>query len=238
MNLTGRVLRTFGPLSDTAHDPANIPPHAHAPASFCLVTHGQLREGREVFVRHDVIFRMPGQEHDNAFDRRARCFNVLVEPADLARASGPANVRAALPILRTLRRELRGEPSPLVVEGLVLQLIGEVFRSQHGRERSVVNEAARIIDARFTEPLTVRGLADEIGVHPVHLAREFRTARGTSVGQAIRDLRLRYAMDLLRRSRHSIADVAVRSGFADQSHFTKVFRSATGTTPYRWRQRA
>ena len=236
MNLTGRVLRTFGPLSDTAHAPSIVPRHAHAPASFCLVTHGQVREGEVTYARHDVIFRVPGQEHENAFDRPARCFNVLVEPAHLDRASGPANVRPALPLLSALRRELRADPSPLVVEGLVLQLVGEVFRSGH-RKPSVAREALRIIGARFTEALTVRGIADEIGVHPAHMAREFRALRGTTIGEAIRAQRLQYAMELLSDARHSIADVALRTGFADQSHFTRVFRRIVGTTPHRWRLR-
>ena len=189
-----------------------------------------------MFARNDVIFRAPGQEHENGFDRPARCFNVLVEPAHLTRTTGPASPRSALPILRALRRELRGEPSSLVVEGLVLQLVGEVFRSPR-RERTVAHEAMRIIAARFTEALTVRGIADDIGVHPVHMAREFRELRGTTIGEAVREMRLRYAMDLLRDARNSIAEIALRTGFADQSHFTKVFRSVTGTTPHRWRQR-
>lgn len=235
MDLTGRIIRIFGPLSETEHEVAAIPPHAHERASFCLVTRGRFRERGTTFERGDVIFRRPNEEHSNVFDSGgARCFNVLVEPALLDRAGGDASLHAAGPILRRLRREMHSQPCDMVVEGLVLQLIGEIFRSDRG-SRSVVADAIRIIESRFTSPLTVRAIAGEIGTHPVHLARTFSRERGASIGQTIRAMRIRYAMDLLRDNGRSIAEIAVTCGFADQSHFTKVFAAVTGTTPRRWR---
>jgi AraC family transcriptional regulator len=44
------------------------------------------------------------------------------------------------------------------------------------------------------------------------------------------------ARQLLRESALPLADIAVQCGFADQSHFTRVFSGRTGLSPGRWRR--
>jgi AraC family transcriptional regulator len=41
---------------------------------------------------------------------------------------------------------------------------------------------------------------------------------------------------MLLNSRHSLSEIAMQNGFADQSHFTKTFRRVTGTTPADWKR--
>jgi transcriptional regulator GlxA family with amidase domain len=48
--------------------------------------------------------------------------------------------------------------------------------------------------------------------------------------------RVKHAQTLLLNGTLPLAEIAVRLGFADQSHFTKAFRRATGTTPGEWRR--
>jgi AraC family transcriptional regulator len=49
-------------------------------------------------------------------------------------------------------------------------------------------------------------------------------------------VRVRAATRLLREQGPSLADVAAAAGFADQSHFTRQFRRATGMTPGEYRR--
>jgi AraC-like DNA-binding protein len=44
------------------------------------------------------------------------------------------------------------------------------------------------------------------------------------------------AKDLMLSTDTSLAEISLKCGFSDQSHFTKVFAEATGATPGRWRQ--
>ena len=88
---------------------------------------------------------------------------------------------------------------------------------------------------RFRETLTVRAIAEEIGLHPVHVASTFRETRGLTIADRIRTLRIAEAERLLRDSAMPIAEVALCAGFADQSHFTKSFRRHLGVTPLRYR---
>jgi AraC family transcriptional regulator len=75
-----------------------------------------------------------------------------------------------------------------------------------------------------------------VGVHPTHLGRVFRAHYGVSVGEYGRRFRLARAATELARTDMPVAVIATRAGFADQSHFTRLFKRYAGTTPARYRE--
>jgi AraC family transcriptional regulator len=79
-------------------------------------------------------------------------------------------------------------------------------------------------------------LAASVGVHPTRLAHEFRRRLGASPGEYARQLRLAWAADRLRENDSGIAEIAIRAGFCDQSHFSRTFRRQFGMAPAAWRQ--
>jgi AraC family transcriptional regulator len=88
----------------------------------------------------------------------------------------------------------------------------------------------------FRDNIRMRDLAHDAGVHPVHLARVFRAQEGRTPGDYLQQLRVRAACHSLRDPEYPLAIVAVECGFADQSHFTRVFRKLTQTTPAQFRR--
>ena len=92
-----------------------------------------------------------------------------------------------------------------------------------------------ILEQRFAEPFKLSEIAAEAGVHPVHLAREFRKHYGTSVGEYLRRVRIEYACRELMGSNAAVTNIAFAAGFADQSHFSRTFKRLCGTTPGRYR---
>jgi AraC-like DNA-binding protein len=62
------------------------------------------------------------------------------------------------------------------------------------------------------------------------LCRAFRREHATSPYRLVLEVRVRYASAMLRAGVR-IADAAARTGFADQSHFTRHFKRLTGMTP-------
>lgn len=231
-------------FSETRHDPlTHLARHSHARASFCFVVDGSFREhsarGTNDHGRHDVIFRPAQAWHADAFSEDgARCFNIeiaedLVADVEVGRVG---DQRTIARLMRQTRRELRrGADAPLVIEGLLYQIIGEAFRRPVDRSPRWLGEVERIVRARFRETLTARAIAEEIGLHPVHVARTFRESRGLTIADRIRALRIAEAERLLRDSAMPLAEVALCAGFADQSHFTKSFRRYCGVTPLRYR---
>lgn len=74
-------------------------------------------------------------------------------------------------------------------------------------------------------------------MHPVHLTRTFRRFFGCTPGEYLRERRLEKAASLLAGSRLPLSEVALESGFADQSHLAKAFKRAYGVTPSEYRCR-
>ena len=68
-----------------------------------------------------------------------------------------------------------------------------------------------------------------------HFARAFRRTLGTSPHQWLLEQRVAHAKCLL-QEKQSISEIAYASGFADQSHMTRVFLRKVGITPGAWRR--
>jgi len=92
----------------------------------------------------------------------------------------------------------------------------------------------RILEVMHDEPaarLTIEVLAREAGLSSAHFARAFKESMGRAPHKYLMELRLERARSLLDAPDVTLSDVALRSGFADQAHFTRLFRRQFGITP-------
>jgi len=88
-----------------------------------------------------------------------------------------------------------------------------------------------LIEAALDARLTVEMLSREVGLSVAHFARSFKETMGRAPHQYLLALRLERARRLLETTEASLSDIAQRAGFADQAHFTRLFKRAFGTTP-------
>ena len=142
-----------------------------------------------------------------------------------------------------LAAELRAADAaaPLAAEGFALELLAATTRETErarGRRRppAWLASAEELLRARVRERVALGELAQAAGVHPAHLARSFRSHYGVSVGEYGRRLRLAWAATELARGERPLAEIALEAGFADQSHFTRVFKRHVGSTPSQYRE--
>ena len=91
------------------------------------------------------------------------------------------------------------------------------------------------MQSEYPQRLSLTELAHQMGLHPVYLSRAFRDHVGRTVSQCLTEARIRYAARRLSDPGASLADIALEAGFADQSHFTRVFKRETGMTPGAYR---
>ena len=128
--------------------------------------------------------------------------------------------------------------SELTSEGLIMEMLGQVARDGSGIEKQPprwLEHAVEMLHAEFDHNLTLAGIADEVGVHPFHLSRVFRRFYRQSVSEYTTGLRVEFACEELSKPEAQLADVAVRAGFADQSHFSRVFKRVIGVPPGAYR---
>lgn len=93
----------------------------------------------------------------------------------------------------------------------------------------------RMRDA-LAQSLSLPSVAAACGLSPSHFARAFRCSTGVSPHAWLVRQRLARAKDLMRAQDLSLADIALACGFADQSHFTRVFAREEAMSPGRWRR--
>ena len=217
---------------------AELPPHRHSGAFATIVVSGGLREesarGAVDCATHHLIVHAPEERHRNRFGRKTQCLSI--EGGSFTRT---ACLRSASEtgIAAKLIREFRHTDalSPLAVEALMLELFVASERLHDDDRAPRWLEAVHdLISERFFEPLTLADLASRVDVHPGHIARAVRRHYGKTVGEMVRERRLDYARERL-MSTAPLQAIAHDAGFADQSHFTRTFRRATGMTPTQYR---
>ncbi|HTT21461.1 MAG TPA: AraC family transcriptional regulator [Candidatus Sulfotelmatobacter sp.] len=126
-----------------------------------------------------------------------------------------------------------------VLEGHVFELLAAIASPDQSMAKMPPRWLMRVkerLHGEFRNRLRMGDLAREAGVHPVHLARAFRRFEKCTPGEYVQQLQLRAACDLLRKPEWPLANIAAECGFADQSHFTRMFRRMAATTPLRFRQ--
>jgi len=92
------------------------------------------------------------------------------------------------------------------------------------------------LDNQYCDRLFLSDLAEIAGVHPVYLARAFRSFYGRSINKYLLSLRLELARVLLGGGEMSLSDIAAETGFCDQGHFSKNFKRSYGVSPGEYRK--
>jgi AraC family transcriptional regulator len=82
--------------------------------------------------------------------------------------------------------------------------------------------------AHLDEPIGVEALADIAARSPFHFTRVFTRSVGMTPHRYVVHLRLRRAIELVREGRSGMAEIAARTGFADQSHLSRWVRRVHG----------
>ncbi len=238
---------------------AYLPPHVHERAGFAVMLEGSFDLGinhRAYACEPQSAVTEPAEErHDNRLGS-AGAHVVVTQPdvAGLERLGScgrwfeevhHARRTPVCAMAWRIARELRAPDgaTPVAVEGLVLEMLalstradGLSERPHHAPAPRWLSRARDELHERFLDPPGIRQLAVAAGVHPDHLARAFRLQFGMPIGSYVRRRRLEWAATQLEISEDSISAIALGAGFADQSHFTRLFKRHTGLTPLEYRR--
>lgn len=99
-----------------------------------------------------------------------------------------------------------------------------------------VTMARDYLEAHYAEDVSLAALARLTGLSPFHLLRTFRSAIGLTPHAYVTQVRVAQAKRLLLAGL-PLTQVALDTGFGDQSHFTKRFKQIVGVAPGQYRRR-
>lgn len=171
---------------------------------------------------------------------RARICELLVLSARAA-IDGGADETRILALCQTYIEEMQDiynvDTLCFWLTTVLKQLIDCLFGEEVACSRNVMPRALSYIHLRFVNRIALDEVAREVHLSPSYFSRLFKIETGFSFSDYVQKIRIEEAKRLLRRGDCSMADIAGQTGFFDQSHFTKMFKQATGVTPGEYRRR-
>jgi AraC-like DNA-binding protein len=185
------------------------------------------------------------------------CIGLFVEPSFV-----PPTVKCELvePIVgisdRALGRSFNAlagqlaepdEPQPMYIDGWAVQMLAHVRRAglsapSRRPERASglapwqLRRAKEMLLGNISDPLPLSAVAAACRISSSHFARAFRISTGVPPHQWLIAERVNSARNLLAQSEAPLAEIASMCGFADQSHFSRLFGRVNGTSPGAWRR--
>ncbi len=235
--------------------------HRHDTYAICLTDSGvQAFEYRGVLERScpgQILVLHPDEPHDGyagteeGFGYRS----IYVEPVRIGEAVQTIAGRPrSLPFVReavsnnaklsaAVNSAFQHHREPLAIDGLILRLAEGLLDADTGGEpvpncgrldQIAVKRARQFLDARTNRVVRSHELVVAVGLSRFELARQFRSAYGTSPYRYSLMRRLKAARQRIQKDQ-SLATTALATGFSDQAHFTRMFKAAFGLTPARYR---
>jgi AraC-like DNA-binding protein len=205
-------------------------------------------DGRSITYPGDsVCVRTPGCVWATRSTGAVGFLSLDIEPAALPEAGVSGGMRFVrpndLPDLRRIVKILRGNAETLEKQASVAELVAILL--DRGLVASVdlgapappnaVQRARGFLLASFAAAPTLEELSEAVGSNRFVLLRQFRRAFGVPPHAFVVRARVERSRSLLARGA-DVADVAQVLGFADQSHFTRAFKSIVGLTPGAYRR--
>jgi len=92
------------------------------------------------------------------------------------------------------------------------------------------------IEANLDRTITIESLAGLVRLSCGHLSRAFKDTFGVSPHAHVMGRRVVRAKGLMLATREPLSRIAFACGFADQAHFSRLFRQSTGCSPNSWRR--
>lgn len=110
-----------------------------------------------------------------------------------------------------------------------------MFGHVPSKNAEIIKKAIHYISKNFANPITLDTVANEVHLTPAYFSSMFRQSTGSTFKEYLNMVRIEESKRLLSNTDYSLLDIAIATGFEDQSYFSKVFKKYTGLTPKQYR---
>src|SRR5574344_1031150 len=103
-------------------------------------------------------------------------------------------------------------------------------------DEKFVKEATRYVEENLSNTeISVETMSEKLGMSRVHLYKRMLAITGVTPSEFIRQIRLRHAEQLLRRSQLTISEISYQVGFNYPRYFSKYFKEMYGVMPSQYK---
>jgi AraC family transcriptional regulator len=224
--------------------------HDH-PNLYFILDGGSVEKRRASEAEHtagSLLFYHAGEVHQNIRKGfNARSINMEVDRSFL-QAAGIAEAGleratlespdAKLLVLSMYRELMAADPfSGISMQLLMLDLLHRSGNTkQYTSWPAWVKNVHGLLNDRWNETLSLEELAVAAGVNPITISKHFPLYFSCTLGEYMRKLKIDKALTLVKATSLPLAAIAYECGFADQSHFIRLFKKHTGFLPARFRK--
>lgn len=198
---------------------------------------GNIKEAKKLL--NDLLGYVLYTEGNNMETVKSR----VVELASLLSRAAIEGGASADTILKINNMFLKSVQQILSLEDLCykLQELVEIFTESifvtppHAKNNEIVKKAMAYISENFSSNITLEDVARHVHLNPAYFSTIFKQSCGSSFKEYLNMVRIEESKRLLANTDYSVVDIAVATGFMDQSYFSKVFKKYTGLTPKQYR---
>ncbi|CAH0118137.1 HTH-type transcriptional activator RhaR [Paenibacillus sp. CECT 9249] len=136
--------------------------------------------------------------------------------------------------------------SDLYLKLLLIELLIFIGRKQHSGHRGLYIESNRThkqisrivnyINHHYAKRLTLDDISKNFYMSPSHVSRTFKDSTGFTFIEYVNNVRVKEACTLLKDSNLTVSEIAERVGFDNLTHFGRIFKGTTGSSPLKYRK--
>lgn len=239
-------------ITDTEYTHPYVDWHYHENAYFTFLLQGNMLEGNKKETYEcsagTLLYHHWEDPHYNIKpDVFTRGFHIEISQSwfdrfDVRKNEVEGSFNIQDPTLKLLvykifkENQARDHTFELSIHQLLLNLFSQfvIRKDKIEKKPAWVGQINEILHECFTEKLSLTELSSMLNIHPIHLSRDFQKYFHCNLGEYLRKLKLNKSLELLSQQT-SLTDIAMESGFADQSHFIRCFKENIGITPLKYR---
>jgi AraC family transcriptional regulator len=232
------------------------PWHYHQNVHFAFTTSGSVVEThRKKEFRLSagcLLYNHSAEPHCNSnYAEFVSALQVDIDPSwfkmkelEVSELSGAREVKN--PLIKNLFAILLAEInafdniSALSIDGILVRSLVELNNSSHAKSFSKplwVTKIKELLYDRYCEHLSLQEIAMAVNIHPVYLCQQFPFHFHCGFGEYIRKIRIEKAVEsIMQNPKTALTEISYSCGFADQSHFIRIFKKNMGITPSAFRE--
>ena len=238
-------------LSRTDHNEhMQVPNHEHEYPYISLLLHGLYRE-QSVVSEHDItagssLFRPRGFEHKNEIGaNESLCFNIEIQKDIFDKKlhkktedyiQFEKNNLEVMKIYYAFQNDFSDELLNIILEENLYYVFQQHQREQVTGRALWVNKVKQEVRLSPEKTYSIDNISKAYHLHPNYFVRKFKETTGLTFGAFLLRQRISKSIDLMLSTNKNLTEVAIASGFYDQSHFIRHFKARFKTSPNHYRK--